>query len=92
MLSSFLRPCAECNCLPFLKKAWKGNVFLAADGYRYNVQMDLMEHEVADPQKWSIQLWDMHPDEEVMVTHRFLQWQEADGNSGWVSGYVVECG
>jgi len=29
---------AECNCLPYLKKAWKGNVWLAADGYRYNLQ------------------------------------------------------
>ena len=28
----------ECNCLPYLKKAWKGNVWLAADGYRYNLQ------------------------------------------------------
>ena len=32
---------AECNCLPFLKKAWTGNVWLAADGYRYNVQQVL---------------------------------------------------
>jgi hypothetical protein len=29
---------AECNCLPYLKKIWRGNVWLAADGYRYNVQ------------------------------------------------------
>ena len=54
-------------------------MFLAADGYRYNVQMDLQEHEAADPQKWSIQLWDTHQDEEVMVTHRLMQWQVADG-------------
>ena len=55
-------------------------MFLAADGYRYNVQMDVKEHEAADPQKWSITVWDMHQDEEVMVTHRFMQWQVADGN------------
>ena len=29
----------QCNCLPYLKKAWMGNVFLAAEGYRYNLQV-----------------------------------------------------
>ena len=29
----------ECNCLPYLKKAWKGNVWLAAVGQRYNTQV-----------------------------------------------------
>jgi hypothetical protein len=28
---------AECNCLPYLLKLGRGNVWLAADGYRYNV-------------------------------------------------------
>jgi hypothetical protein len=30
---------AQCNCLPYLKKAWMGHVFLAAEGYRYNLQV-----------------------------------------------------
>ena len=29
----------ECNCLPYLKKQWMGNVFLAAEGYRYDLQV-----------------------------------------------------
>lgn len=37
-----------------------------------------MQHEAADPQEWDVQLWDQHPNEEIMLTHRFLQWQEAD--------------
>ena len=37
-----------------------------------------MDHEVADPQKWDIELWDMHSGEEVMLTHRLLQWQVSD--------------
>ena len=67
-----------CNCMPYLKKAWKGNVWLAADGERYNLQQDLMQHELADPQKWDMTLWDLHKKEEIMFTHRFLQWQVAD--------------
>lgn len=53
-------------------------MWLAADGQRYNVQQDLMQHELADPQKWDMNLWDLHKDEEIMFTHRFLQWQVAD--------------
>jgi hypothetical protein len=29
----------SCNCLPFLKKHWQENVFLAAEGTRYNLQV-----------------------------------------------------
>ncbi len=41
----------QCNCLPYLKKAWMGNVFLAAEGYRYNLQVAyffvcLLEREI----------------------------------------------
>jgi len=68
----------ECNCLPYLKKFWKGNVFLAAQGYRYNVQQDLMAHELADPQEWDITVWDMHAGEQVSLTHRMVQWQASD--------------
>jgi hypothetical protein len=31
-----------CSCLPFLKKFWQGNVFMAAEGYRYNVQVKVL--------------------------------------------------
>jgi hypothetical protein len=30
---------ARCSCLPYLKKAWTGNVFLAAEGQRYSLQV-----------------------------------------------------
>jgi hypothetical protein len=30
---------SNCNCLPFLKKQWRENVFLAAEGLRYNLQV-----------------------------------------------------
>ena len=33
---------------------------------------------MADPQEWDFQLWDQYPNEKVMLTHRFLQWQVAD--------------
>jgi hypothetical protein len=29
----------DCNCLPLLKNMWSGNVFLAAEGLRYNFQV-----------------------------------------------------
>jgi len=67
-----------CNCLPYLKKAWKGNVWLVADGYRYNMQMDLLPHELADPIKWSQQVWDAHKGEKFMFTQRLLQFIMAD--------------
>ncbi len=38
-----------CNCLPYLKKSDKGNVWLAADGVRYNLEMDLDTYEKTDP-------------------------------------------
>lgn len=68
----------ECNCLPYLKKAWKGNVWLAAEGARYNVQMDLLPQEEADPEKWEIKVWDVSPMEDFYFTQRFLQWDTAD--------------
>lgn len=30
---------ARCNCLPYLKMGWMGNVFLAAEGQRYSLQV-----------------------------------------------------
>ena len=30
---------STCNCLPYLKKQWKENVFLVAEGSRYNLQV-----------------------------------------------------
>ena len=41
-----------CNCLPYLKKWQNGNVWLAADGVRYNVEMDLDTFEKSDPVKY----------------------------------------
>ena len=37
MCQSF-RP--TCNCLPYLKKFWRENVFLVAEGLRYNLQVN----------------------------------------------------
>jgi hypothetical protein len=68
----------ECNCLPYLKKAWRGNVFLAADGYRYNVQQKLETHELADPEQWALTVHNVHKYEAIMLTHRMLQWLPAD--------------
>ncbi|KAJ1475672.1 hypothetical protein T484DRAFT_1827474 [Baffinella frigidus] len=52
---------AECNCLPYLKKKWKGHVWLAAEGERYNVFQDLQTYELADIVSFSIQMWDVAP-------------------------------
>ena len=49
----------ECNCIQIQKKWWGGNVFLAAVGYRYNVQMDLLQYEMADPQDWDVVVWSL---------------------------------
>jgi hypothetical protein len=68
-----LRP--QCNCLPWLKKGWNGNVWLMADGYRYNLQHKLMTHELADPKTWRFWLQDAYQNEIFMLTHRLLQWQ-----------------
>jgi hypothetical protein len=68
-----LRP--ECNCLPWLKKGWNGNVWLIAAGYRYNLQHKLMTHELADPKTWRFWLQDAYQNEIFMLTHRLLQWQ-----------------
>jgi hypothetical protein len=68
----------ECNCLPYLKKMWKGNVWLAAEGYRYNIQMDLLPHEKADIEKWQHTIHDAYPLEEFYMSMRFLQWDVAD--------------
>ena len=68
----------ECNCLPYLKKAWKGIVMLVAEGYRYNLQMDLLPHEMADPARWRHQIWDSGAKESFYFTKRFLQWDVSD--------------
>eukprot|EP00961_Rhodomonas_salina_P299140 3938684-Rhodomonas_salina.1 len=68
----------ECNCLPYLKKAWKGNVWLAAEGHRYITQMDLLPHELADPEEWDIQVWDVTPEQKFYFSSRFLQWDTSD--------------
>jgi hypothetical protein len=68
-----LRP--ECNCLPWLKKGWNGNVWMMAEGYRYNLQHKLMTHELADPKTWRFWLQDAYQNEIFMLTHRLLQWQ-----------------
>ena len=65
----------ECNCIPFMKKFDMGSQWLAADGYRYNVQQKLMAHEIADPQSWSIKVFGAYPGEKFMMTHRMLYWQ-----------------
>lgn len=49
----------ECNCIQIQKKWWGGNVFLAAVGYRYNVQMDLLQYEMADLQDWDVVAWSL---------------------------------
>lgn len=31
--------CPQCNCLPFLKHLWSGNIYLAAEGRRFDLQV-----------------------------------------------------
>ena len=37
-----------------------------------------MENEMADPQEFDLQVWDLRKGEAMMFTHRLLQWQVAD--------------
>ena len=37
---------ARCSCLPYLKKAWMGNVFLAAEGQRYSLKVIFRQHYI----------------------------------------------
>ncbi len=67
-----------CNCLPYLKKSDKGNVWLAADGVRYNMEMDLDSYEKSDPITWSFKLWDVQNNEKMRFTQRLLQFEAAD--------------
>lgn len=68
-----------CNCLPWLKKMWMGNVWLAAEGYRYNLQLDLQPYELADPVKWSQNVWATKVGERFQFTQRFIQFRANDG-------------
>lgn len=71
----------ECSCLTYLKNLGglpRGNVFLAAEGYRYNIQVSLQSHEMADPKSWKQTLWDMQPGEKVFMTMTFSHWEIAD--------------
>ena len=47
--------------IPIQKKWWGGNVFLAATGYRYNLELDLLEYEKIDMEKWDVTAWYMIP-------------------------------
>ena len=69
---------AECNCIPIQKKWWGGNVFLAAVGYRYTLELDLLDYEKADIEQWDVAAWDLQPGERILLTYRFLRWLVAD--------------
>lgn len=42
------------------------------------LQMDLLPHELADPEEWDIQVWDVTPEQKFYFSSRFLQWDTSD--------------
>jgi hypothetical protein len=45
------------SCIQIQKKWWGGNIFLGAVGYRYNLQLDLLPHEISDLEEWELGAW-----------------------------------
>ena len=68
----------QCNCIQIQKKWWGGNVGLLSLSYRYNYDIDLLEHERVDPSQFQLVAWGMLPSERVLITMRFIQWKVAD--------------